>query len=435
MAGAAGCDQHRSSDRLASDHRRSAPAGFVRWDLSSDLFDSDGDPHQHRLPGRHPHDVTGDTDAIQEAPVRIVIAGGGTAGHVNPAVAVADALRGHDVSFIGTRAGAEARLVPDAGYRLEPVEVAGFDRGRPLSILPAGLRALGAVRASRRILKAAAPDVVLGVGGYVSLPACLAARSRRIPIVIHEQNIVLGLANKMCRRSAEAVAVSFEATLAEAGPKGRFTGNPVAKAFAEADLGSERARALETYSLEDGRRTLLVFGGSQGALRINDAAAGLAALWKDRSDLQVLHITGAAHGTSVRAAVGDDTGALIYRQVDFVDRMVSAYAVADLALCRGGATTVAELGVTGVPALIVPYPYHRDRQQERHGNVLAEAGAAIVVADADVTAGKIDELAGGLLADPDRLAAMGAAARTMGVPDAADRLARVVEEAARERLR
>lgn len=361
--------------------------------------------------------------------MKIVIAGGGTAGHVNPAIAVADALGGHTVSFIGTRTGAEARLVPDAGYELETVEVAGFDRGRPLSIFPAGIRALGAVRASRRILKAAAPDVVLGVGGYVSLPACLAARSRRVPIVIHEQNIVFGLANKVCRRSAAAVAVSFEATLSDAGPRGRFTGNPVARAFVDADLATERERALEAYSLEDGRRTLLVFGGSQGALRINTAAAGLATLWRDRSDLQVLHITGAAHGSSVRDAVGDDTGALIYRQIDFVDRMVGAYAVADLALCRGGATTVAELGVTGVPALIVPYPYHRDRQQERHGNVFAEAGAAIVVADGDVTATMIDESAGSLLADPDRLAAMGSAARAMGVPDAAERLARVVVEA------
>ncbi len=362
--------------------------------------------------------------------MRIVIAGGGTAGHVNPAIAVADALRGHNVSFIGTRTGAEARLVPDAGYQLETVEVAGFDRGRKRSIVSAGFRAIGAVKASRRILKAEAPDVVLGVGGYVSLPACLAARSRRIPIVIHEQNIVFGLANKVCRRSAAAVAVSFEATLPKAGPKGRYTGNPVARAFVETDLATERLQALDTYSLEDGRRTLLVFGGSQGALRINEAAAGLAALWKDRSDLQVLHITGAAHGASVRAAVGDDTGALIYRQVDFVNRMVGAYAVADLALCRGGATTVAELGVTGVPALIVPYPHHRDRQQELHGKVLAEAGAAIVVDDASVTAGRIDDLAGVLLSDPDRLMAMGAAARTMGVPDAADRLARVVEEAA-----
>lgn len=361
--------------------------------------------------------------------MRIVIAGGGTAGHVNPAIATADALTGHDVSFIGTRTGAEARLVPDAGYRLETVEVAGFDRGRPLSIFPAAVRALGAVRASRRILKSSSPDVVLGVGGYVSLPVCLAARSRRVPVVIHEQNIVLGLANRVCRRSAAAVAVSFETTLAEAGPKGVFTGNPVAKAFVEADLAAERRRALETYSLEHERRTLLVFGGSQGARRINEAAAGLAALWKDRSDLQVLHITGAPHGESVRASVGDDTGALIYRQVDFVDRMVGAYAVADLALCRGGATTVAELGVTGVPALIVPYPYHRDRQQERHGHELASAGAAIVVADADVTPGLIDDLAAGLLSDPDRLRSMGAAARTMGVPDAAERLAHVVEEA------
>lgn len=361
--------------------------------------------------------------------MRVVIAGGGTAGHVNPAIAVAQALEGHEVSFIGTAAGAEASLVPSAGFPLEKIEVSGFDRSRPLSIFPTAVRALNAVRAARSILKRRAPDVVLGVGGYVSLPACLAARSRRIPIVIHEQNIVLGLANRVCRRSAAAVAVSFEATLEAAGPKGVFTGNPVTKAFVAADLPSERRAAHARYSLDPDRRTLLVFGGSQGARRINEAALGLAVLWKDRSDLQVLHITGRSHGAALRARAGTGTSALIYRQVEFVDRMVGAYAVADLALCRGGATTVAELGVAGVPALIVPYPYHRDRQQELHGRVLEDAGAAIVVADADVTPESIDRLAGSLLSDSGRLAEMQVAAAKTGVPDAAVRLAQVVEEA------
>lgn len=363
--------------------------------------------------------------------MRVVIAGGGTAGHVNPAIALAQALGGAEISFIGTRTGVESNLVPRAGFTLETIEVAGFDRARPLSFVPTAMRAAGAIFAARSILARRDPDVVVGVGGYVSLPVGMAAASRKIPLVLHEQNIVLGLANKVCKRWAKKVALSFADTLEAVGDKGVVTGNPVVREIATADLARERGNAYERFSLDPARTTLLVFGGSQGAKRINDAAGGLATLWRDRSDLQVLHITGAAHEADVRSRVEGAGGDLLYRVVPFVDRMVSAYAVADLAVCRGGATTVAELGVTGLPAIVVPYPHHRDMQQERHGRVLETAGAAVLMRDEEVDTDSLGETAAGLLGDPDRLVAMKAEAASIGHPEAAQELAQLVKEAAR----
>jgi UDP-N-acetylglucosamine--N-acetylmuramyl-(pentapeptide) pyrophosphoryl-undecaprenol N-acetylglucosamine transferase len=360
--------------------------------------------------------------------MRVVVAGGGTAGHVNPALALAEALEPDSVTFVGTRLGAEATLVPAAGRALETIEVRGFDRSRPASIFPTGVVAARAVRSAGRLLRRLEPDAVVGMGGYVSLPVCLAARAARIPIVIHEQNIVFGLANRVCKPLAHRVAVSFAETLPAAGRRGVLVGNPVARDLIEARGESCRRRGLTRFSLEGERKTLLVFGGSQGARRINEAGLALARLWHDRSDRQVLHIAGRSAGAAKPGAGGE--GALVYRMVDYVARMVEAYAVADLALCRGGATTVAELGAAALPAIVVPYPYHRDLQQERHGRVLERAGAAIVMADSDATGGRVARAADDLLGDMGLLARMREAAAARWTPDAAERLAGVVRGAA-----
>lgn len=361
--------------------------------------------------------------------MKVVIAGGGTAGHVNPAIAVAGALRGDDVLFMGTPGGAEARLVASAGFPMARIEVRGFDRSRPISVVSVGLRAMGAFFAARRLLKDRRPDVVLGMGGYVSLPVCLAAATLRIPMVLHEQNAVLGLANKVVKRAARRVAVSFEETLTAVGGKGVFTGNPVLAEVATFDPASERRRAVNRFELDPERKTLLVFGGSQGARRINEAAAGLARRWRDRDDLQVLHITGPSHSADVSARVGSG-GALVYRVAGYVDSMVEPYAVADLAVCRGGASTVAEICVAGIPAVIVPYPYHRDRQQERHGRVLESAGAGVVVADAELTSDRLEGVATRLLDDDDVRERMRKAALELGRPRAAVDVANLVREVA-----
>lgn len=363
--------------------------------------------------------------------MRVVIAGGGTAGHVNPAVALAEALSGDDVSFIGTATGAEARIVPAAGFPLDEIQVAGFDRAKPWTFPLTASKAAGALVSARSLIRATRPDVVVGMGGYVSLPAALGAASLRIPVVLHEQNIVFGLAHRVSKPFARKVAVSFEETLSAAGAKGVYVGNPVASRFVTFSRTEKREQALQRFDLDAARRTLLVFGGSQGAQRINRAAAGLAEAWRDRNDVQILHITGAATFAEVQRAVHSPGASLIYRVVEFVDDMAEAYAVADLALCRGGASTWAEITVVGLPAIIVPYPYHRDQQQAKHGRVAERHGAAIVLDDRAATAASIAEIAAPLLADHAKLGAMADAAKELGRPDAADRLAQVVQEAAR----
>lgn len=362
--------------------------------------------------------------------MRIVIAGGGTAGHVNPAVALAEALVGDAVSFMGTSTGAESRIVPAAGFPLDEIRVAGFDRAKPWSFPSTAARAGGAVMSARALLKQKHPDVVVGMGGYVSLPAALGAAALRIPLVLHEQNIVFGLAHRVTKPFARKVAVSFEETLAAAGDKGVFVGNPVASRFVGFSRIEKRARALERFELDPARKTLLVFGGSQGARTINEAAAGLPACWTDRSDLQVLHIAGSGAVDEVRRRTAT-TGALIYRVVELVEDMTEAYAVADLALCRGGASTWAEIMVVGLPSLMVPYPYHRDGQQERHARVAEQHGATLILQDRATTADSVAAIAGPLLLDDAKLREMGDRAKQLGRPDAAVRLADLVRETAR----
>ncbi|MDP9227205.1 MAG: undecaprenyldiphospho-muramoylpentapeptide beta-N-acetylglucosaminyltransferase [Actinomycetota bacterium] len=360
--------------------------------------------------------------------MRVVITGGGTAGHVHPAIALADALADEDVSFFGTATGAEARLVPQAGLPFSALDIRGFDRAKPFGLLPVAARAAGAVVQARSLLARFRPHVVVGMGGYVSLPVCIAARTQSIPVVLHEQNIVVGLANRVCKRFAIRVAVSWQATLAQAGSRGVFTGNPVLPEIADLDRDGRRSGALARFGLDASRRTLLVFGGSQGAHRINEAAAGLHERWSDRTDIQVLHLAGRSEFDALESRVATK-GELVYKLVDFLPGMGDAYAVADLALCRGGATTIAELATTGLPAIIVPYPFHRDRQQQLLGEVLERAGAATLLRDADTTAASVGAAAERLFEGDGVLEAMAKAALTLGHPDAAQRLAAVVREA------
>ena len=367
--------------------------------------------------------------------MKVAIAGGGTAGHVLPALALARALDNDEVMFLGTRSGAEASLVPDAGRPLGTIDVRGFDRARPSSLPATGGRALKAIAQARAILKRFGPDVVVGMGGYVALPSCLAARTLRIPVVLHEQNIVFGLANRVCRRFAAAIAVSFEETLAHAGPSAVLTGNPVRVEMTHFDKPEARAEGLERFRLDPARSTLLIFGGSQGAQRVNRAGIGLTSLWAERNDVQILHIAGRVEAATfieqAEQILGAGEKALVYRVEGYLQDMIPAYGVADLVLCRGGAGTVAELTAVGLPSIIVPYPYHRDMQQERHGRVLERAGAAVVLNDEEATAERVAKEVESLLGNRSVLESMGSAARSIGRPDAADHLAAVVRRSAR----
>lgn len=276
--------------------------------------------------------------------------------------------------------------------------------------------------AARRLLARRRPAVVVGMGGYVSLPVCVAARSAGIPVVLHEQNIVLGLAHRVSKPAARKIGVSFADTLSSVGTKGVLTGNPVLPHLAALDRAARRDRAIAHFGLDPGRTTVIFFGGSLGARTLNRAAPEVARLWSTRDDVQILHIAGRDRSESA-------VDALAYRAIEYTDRMDLAYAAADVAVCRGGATTIAELTVVGLPSVIVPYPFHRDRQQERHGRILERAGAARVVSDDDATPQRLSTELGEIL-DGETRSRMAAAARALGVPDAAERLAAVVRSVA-----
>jgi UDP-N-acetylglucosamine--N-acetylmuramyl-(pentapeptide) pyrophosphoryl-undecaprenol N-acetylglucosamine transferase len=364
--------------------------------------------------------------------MRILVAGGGTAGHVYPGLSLARVLRdrGHDVSFLGTERGLEASIVPAAGFAFDAIRAKPLARKLSLGTALAPFVALAAVRRCRSLVRGA--DVTVGMGGYVSVPAVLAARRERIPVVLHEQNAVPGLANRVLARTAKAVALSF----AEAGPafprRTRLvsTGNPVREEIlavpAEREgLAKEGRKELD---LDPDRRTVVVFGGSQGALHVDRAAIGACFLLRRRTDLQVVLITGPAHLAAVRRALPDEPGGLIVRLFGYVERMELAYACAALVVSRAGATTVAELTTCGLPALLVPYPHATGRHQEANARAMERAGGAVVMADDQVSAQTLAERITALLDDGPGLAAMAERSAAFGSPEAAPRLADLVTE-------
>ena len=359
--------------------------------------------------------------------MNVVIAAGGTAGHIFPGLALARALRdrGNGVTFVGTEDRLEAKLIPAAGFPFQPVPAAPFRRAVSLSALRLPWVVLRAARTCRPIVRGA--DVVVGMGGYVSVPAVLAARRERRPVLLHEQNAVPGLANRLLAWTADAVALSFpEAS--------RFfrkrilssvTGNPVRDEIARVpeDRALLAQEARVEFGLDDGRKTILVFGGSQGALHVGRVAAGACRALAQRRDLQVVLVTGPAHFESVRRAVPANGDGIAVSVFEFIERMELAYAVADVAVARAGATTVAELAVCGIPSLLIPYPYATGRHQEANARAVQRAGGASVMLDQQLSAATLAQRIESLVDHDERLEAMRTALRTFGRPDAAVRLA------------
>jgi UDP-N-acetylglucosamine--N-acetylmuramyl-(pentapeptide) pyrophosphoryl-undecaprenol N-acetylglucosamine transferase len=364
--------------------------------------------------------------------LRVILAGGGTTGHLSPGLAVADLLssRGAEILFIGTPTGPEARIVPNSGYPFKAVSVIGRGPGKlTVRNLQAVAKLGAATLKALKILRTFKPDVVVGTGGYVSLPAAAAARLAGVPLVLHEQNSVPGMANRVARRFAVAVGVSFPGTEKFFGPGAVLVGNPVREALNNFDRAALRPRALEEFGLVEGRPTLLVFGGSQGAQSINEAVT--AAYDGLRStDLQILHLAGPRNAGSVEKAVGDrrrPEDSLVYRVVGYTDSMELAYACSDLALCRSGASTVAELAAVGLPALLVPLPISLDDDQRKNAEAVVEVGGARMLLNADLNPQVVVEVVEGLIRDPAQLGSMARAVRTLARPDAAERFAELVE--------
>ncbi len=351
-------------------------------------------------------------------PVRsVLIAGGGTAGHIEPALAVADALAELDpgllITMLGTERGLEQTLVPQRGYPLELVPATPLPRKPSLDLLRLPGRLRAAIAATRAVMKRENVDVVVGFGGYVALPAYLAAR-RRVPIMVHEANARAGLANRIGARFATTVATAVPGSgLRHA----QVVGIPVRRSISTLDRAGLRAQAREFFGLDPAALTVLVTGGSQGARRINEAVRGAAADFA-AAGIGVLH----HHGRKNTVEPVDSSPA--YVRVGYIDRMDLAYAAADLLVARSGAMTVAEAGAVGLPAVYVPLP-HGNGEQRLNAAAQLAAGAALVIDDADFTSDRVRSGVIGLLADPARFAAMQAAAAG-GTPERVDlRLARM----------
>lgn len=348
----------------------------------------------------------------------ILLAGGGTAGHVNPLLATADAIRALEpdatVIVLGTAEGLEFRLVPERGYELVTIDRVPFPRRLSLSALRFPGRFARAVRTVRSLISRRNIDVVVGFGGYAAAPAYVAARWARVPLVVHEANVLPGIANRLGARLTNLTAVTFEGTPLKNAVR---TGLPIRVEIAKLDRHAERARAIAHWGLDSERPVLLVTGGSTGAARINSTLVNsideiLGAGW------QVIHTVGES-----RAFI--DPHLLGYHPMPYCDRMDLALAAADMVIARSGAATVCELAGLGIPAIFVPYPVGNG-EQELNARDTVRAGGAILCADEDFSPNWVHTSLVPLLSDPERRADMAAHALTTGIRDGAERLAAMV---------
>jgi UDP-N-acetylglucosamine--N-acetylmuramyl-(pentapeptide) pyrophosphoryl-undecaprenol N-acetylglucosamine transferase len=347
-----------------------------------------------------------------------MIAAGGTGGHVFPGLAVADTLRasGWRVVWLGAESGMEAGLVAKRGYEMATVKFSGVRGKGPIAILLLPLKLLLAFWQSARAILVKRPDVVLGMGGYMSFPGGMMAALLGRPLVIHEQNSVAGLANRVLAAVADRVLCAFPGALKGA----THTGNPVRPEIAA--IAAPEAR----YAGRSGPLRILVVGGSLGAKALNDAVPRALALIPRGARPHITHQSGAQHADALKKAYAE--AGVQASTPAFIDDMARAYSGADLAVCRAGATTVAELAATGLPSVLVPFPHAVDDHQTKNARFLSEAGAAVLVPQSELTAERLAELIAGF--DRKRLLEMAVRARSLGRPDATAAVARTCMELA-----
>ncbi|QDF70449.1 undecaprenyldiphospho-muramoylpentapeptide beta-N-acetylglucosaminyltransferase [Mycobacteroides chelonae] len=370
-------------------------------------------------------------------PLSVVLAGGGTAGHVEPAMAVADALRDIDpsvrITALGTERGLETRLVPDRGYDLELIVPVPLPRRLTGDLVRLPLRVRRAVRQTRAVFDNVGADVVIGFGGYVALPAYLAARRGplrrpRVPVVIHEANARAGLANRVgARRAQRVLSAVSDSGLRHA----EVVGVPVRGSITALDRAALRQEARAHYGFDDDALVLLVFGGSQGAVSLNNAVSA-AANDLAAAGVSVLHAHGPKNTIELpQGGPRDVPGAPKYVALPYLDRMDLAYAAADIAVCRSGAMTVAEVSAVGLPAIYVPLPIGNG-EQRLNALPVVEAGGGVIVADRDLTPETLAHMVIEIASDSGKLAEMTSAAALSGHPDAARQVAQVALEVARQ---
>lgn len=350
-----------------------------------------------------------------EADVRLLIAGGGTGGHLFPGVAIAEELRAREpdaaIRFVGTERGIEARVLPELGWELTKIQVSGLKTVGKLGALRGLLRLPRALWQARRALVEFEPDVVIGVGGYASGPVVLMAKLRGIPTAICEQNSIPGLTNKLLGRWVRTVFLSFTESKRFFKPKKIvMSGNPVRR-----DL-LQRLLAV-TASAPSATVNILVSGGSLGAVAVNELAATALSQLAKTTSLSIVHQTGEKDLEATKQRYSSAGVAADCRA--FIKDMASAYQTADLVIGRAGATTVAELAIAGKPAVFIPYPFAADNHQELNAREMAGAGAALMFRQSELTAEKLAQALAPLIADPTKRAEMGRAMKSLAKPSAA----------------
>jgi len=375
--------------------------------------------------------VSGERPALS-----VVVAGGGTAGHIEPALAVADAVRAlvpdARITALGTERGLETTLVPRRGYPLELIPPVPLPRKPTMDLLKLPGRVVSSVRRTRKILDEVDADVVVGFGGYVALPAYLAAgagplrRRRRIPVVVHEANASAGIANRIGALRAERVLAAVPRSGIVRRGDAQIVGIPVRSSITGLDRAGLRAEARRHFGLPDDVPVLLVFGGSQGARSLNEAVSGASSALAE-AGIAVLHAHGPKNTVDIPAHPGHARAP--YVAVPYLERMDLAYSAADAVVCRSGAMTVAEVSAVGLPAVYVPLP-HGNGEQELNARPVVEAGGGRIVADGDLSSDYVATEVVSLLGDERRLVEMGRSAAAAGHRSAADEMARIVLEVA-----
>lgn len=363
--------------------------------------------------------------------MRMIITGGGTGGHIYPALALARHVRksepGAEILFVGSREGLENKIVPAAGFTLERIPARGFG-GDLRRLLPFSRDLWRGLARARKILASFKPDIVFGTGGYVSAPVILAALAARLPAAVHEQNALPGQANRMLAPLVQLVCLSFEDSRSAFSRRSKtvFTGNPRASEVAAVD----RAAAQKQLRLDPAFRTILVYGGSRGALRINEVMVGLLSAGRLPEGTQFLYVTGEIYYRGVKERLGLLSPRV--RLYPYLDEMPAALAAADLVITRAGATTLAEITALGLPAILIPSPNVVNNHQYYNARLLEKAGAALLVEEKDFNHYRLRRELERIGAEPAMLEQMARAGLEMAVPDAAERLYRALCGIARE---
>lgn len=363
--------------------------------------------------------------------MRIIMSGGGTGGHIYPAITIIRAIQKYipscEVLFIGTEQGLEADIVPKEGLAFQTIDIRGFERRLSMKNIQTMCKVMGSIWQSRKIINQFKPDIVIGTGGYVCGPVLLAASMMGVPTMIQEQNVILGITNKILSRVVKKIAVGYEETLHNFPNQNNvfFSGNPIRPEV----LSATREEGMSALNLDSGKRTILISGGSRGARSINQAMLEVHQQLAGRKDVQLLHVTGQNEYNSIVENLAQrriditQAGNIIIKP--YLYNMPQALAVADLAIFRAGATGLAELTARGIPSIIIPYPHAAENHQEFNARVMEQQGAAVVIRDAELNGAKLITAINELVSDPQRLSKMAKASKEMGCPTAAESIAKM----------